>query len=507
MSVGAITEVPANAAGSVEAKFRRGLWVASALSASALLLYCGTMLWAQNSLSGPESVVAAQSMMLAHDGTLYYDLNQYPYTVCAYMPIFYWLDAGLIKLGLPAFVAGRLISFAALLGLIAICRSLVLLYTGNRNAAWLAAVLVASSSLLGSWGSTGQVDTLAILFAVTAFYQYSRFQLLAESTLIAAGVFSALAIFTKQTALAAPAAIFILLFFRDRKKALLFGGLGGAFVAAAVLAINVALRGRFLASTVLANANPFSAAKLLAHLRFAAPICAGLLVVVMASFSRLARSRGLAPVVYLGLAVAVFLATAAKIGSDTNYQIELTVLLGVCAAIGLHEIDFFPLYFNRSKSWITLLLLPVAVHVAVGLRVAVNTTIARVVNEKVAQSQVDALRPYVASVGGLVLSTDYNAMVRLRGRMDIEPLIYQLLVGAKVIDPEPVRRDLAQGAFSTVVLSEDVFQGQHFDDPEIASLVPEQLQEVRKHYRLEQHLAGPFLDGIYVYKPLGNATN
>jgi hypothetical protein len=274
-----------------------------------------------------------------------------------------------------------------------------------------------------------------------------------------------------------------------------------------VLAINVALHGRFLASTVLANANPFSAAKLLAHLRFAAPICAGLLVVVMASFSRLARSRGLAPVVYLGLAVAVFLATAAKIGSDTNYQIELTVLLGVCAAIGLHEIDFFPLYFNRSKSWITLLLLPVAVHVAVGLRVAVNTTIARVVNEKVAQSQVDALRPYVASVGGLVLSTDYNAMVRLRGRMDIEPLIYQLLVGAKVIDPEPVRRDLAQGAFSTVVLSEDVFQGQHFDDPEIASLVPEQLQEVRKHYRLEQHLAGPFLDGIYVYKPLGNATN
>src|SRR4051794_18849195 len=126
MSVGAITQVPAIAAASVETKFRRGLLVASLLSALALLSYCGTMLWAQNSLSGPESVVAAQATMLAHDGTLYYDLNQYPYTVSAYMPIFYFLDAGLIKLGIPAFVAGRLISFAALLGLIAMCRLIAL---------------------------------------------------------------------------------------------------------------------------------------------------------------------------------------------------------------------------------------------------------------------------------------------------------------------------------------------------------------------------------------------
>jgi hypothetical protein len=506
MPSAAITEVPAVGVGSIETKFRRGLWIASALSVLALIGYCGTMLWAQNSLSGPESVVAAQATMLARDGTLYYDLNQYPYTVCAYMPIFYWLDAGLIRLGLSAFLAGRLISFAALLGLIAMSRRLTLLYTGNANAAWLAAILVASSSLLASWGTIGQVDTLAILFALTAFYQYSKFQLHGESTLLAAGVFSALAIFTKQTAVAAPAAIFILLCLRDRKKALLFGVALGATVLAAVLAINAALHGRFVASTVFANVNPFSAAKLLVQLRFAASVCAGLLVVVAASFRKLIRGPGLAPSIYLGLAVAVFLATAAKIGSDTNYQIEFTVLLAVCTAIALHETEFFPLYFSRSKSWTTLLLLPVAVHVAVGLRVAANTVIGRVVSEKLTQSQVAELRPLVAPTGGLVLSTDYNAMVRLRGRMDVEPLIYQLLVGAKLIDPEPIRRDLARGAFSTVILSQNVFAGQRFDDPEIATLVTDQLAEVRKHYRLVKHIAGPFLDGIYVYKPGSDAN-
>ena len=81
----------------VEHWFRRGLWVASAMAAILLLCYVATSWWAANELSPPESVVAAQSLMLAHDGTLYYDLNHYPYTVCAYMPSFYWLDSGLIR--------------------------------------------------------------------------------------------------------------------------------------------------------------------------------------------------------------------------------------------------------------------------------------------------------------------------------------------------------------------------------------------------------------------------
>ena len=66
------------------------------------------MLWADNSFAGPESVVAAQSMMLERNGTLYYGLNGYPYTVCAYMPTFYLLEAGLSEAwaALPTLRAG-----------------------------------------------------------------------------------------------------------------------------------------------------------------------------------------------------------------------------------------------------------------------------------------------------------------------------------------------------------------------------------------------------------------
>ena len=202
----------------------------------------------------------------------------------------------------------------------------------------------------------------------------------------------------------------------------------------------------------------------------------------------------------------MFLGTAAKIGSDTNYQIESTLLLAVCAAIGLHQINFFQLYFERSKSWITLLLIPLALHMAIGYRVSANALLARLMNEKLFRAEIEQLRPYVQPSGGLVLSTDFNAMVRLRQRMDVEPLIYNLLVSVHVIDPEPVRRDLARGAFSTVILSEDVFQPQQFGDAEIGTLPPSQLEEVRKHYRLVQHVPGPFLDGVYVYQPVARET-
>jgi hypothetical protein len=478
--------------------------VASALAAIVLLCYVATMLWAANELSPPESVVAAQSLMLVHDGTLYYDLKHYPFTVCAYMPSFYWLESGLIRMGLSAFHAGRLISFAALLGLIALCGRITLLYTRDRNAAWVAALAAASSSLLGYWGTTGQVDTLAALFALAAFYQYSRFHLQGESSLWIAGVFAALAIFTKQTMLAVPSAIFLCLLTRDRRKALWFGAILGGSVAASVLAINVALDGRFLANTVFANMNPFSGQNFLDQFRYFVSVSFGMLVILVVSFRRMLRGPSFAPCAYLILAMLVFAGTASKVGSDTNYQIESTLLLAVCTAIGLHEVNFFQLYFSRSKNWLTMLLLPLALHMAIGYRVSANSLIFRLGNEKQFRAEIEQLQHFVQPTGGLVLATDFNAMVRLRQRMDVEPLIYSLLVSANRIDPEPVRRDLARGAFSTVILGEDVFQPQSFDDPGIGTLPRIQLEEVRRHYRLLQHVPGPFFDGDYVYQPKEN---
>src|SRR5271165_3842756 len=138
--------------------FRRLLWLCCAIAALGLLGHLGMLLWAQNEFSAPESIVATHSLMLAQRGTLYYDLNQYPYTISAYTPLFYLLEAGLHKLGLATVLAGRMLSFAALLGLIALSWQLLMLYTRDRYCAWLAAILTGSTALFLTWGTTGQVD-------------------------------------------------------------------------------------------------------------------------------------------------------------------------------------------------------------------------------------------------------------------------------------------------------------------------------------------------------------
>ena len=202
------------------------------------------------------------------------------------------------------------------------------------------------------------------------------------------------------------------------------------------------------------------------------------------------------------LAGTVFLLTGGKVGADTNYQMETTVLLAICAAIGLHELNFFPLLFRGSKSWVTLLLLPVAVHAVVGYRVAANLVIGRWATENIFREQIRELRPYVDPTAGRVLSNDFNAMARLRGKMDVEPYPHGFLVAGGLVDPEPVRRDLAAAAFSTVILGGDLSTSNTGPvDPDLGGLPSVEIDEIRKHYSLVKHVPGPYLEGLYVYQP------
>jgi len=64
-----------------------------------------------------------------------------------------------------------------------------------------------------------------------------------------------------------------------------------------------------------------------------------------------------------------------------------------------------------------------------------------------------------------------------------------------------LRRDIAQQAFSTIVLYQDV-NGSFDPDLELLSFTDAQLDEIRRHYRIAAHIPGPYLNGVYVYKPL-----
>ena len=499
-SMSAIT-VPSTLAGSTA---RADIWLRRVLvtfSITAVVLMAtsiGIAFWAENSLTGPECVVAAQSIMLAHDGTMYYDLNRYPYTVMAYTPLFYLAEAGLYRTSLPIYAAGRLISIAAFVGICALVWKIVWLYTSDRYCAWTAALLCASSSLLLSWGTVGQVDTLALFWALAAFYQGSRYLVRGENTLLPAAAFCVLAFFTKQTYLACLAALTVALWLRSPKMAIRFVVGTGSVIAAASLALNWALSGRFFADTVFANMNPFSAEKMIAQLRYALLSLGPLALVAGAGIRQIWNGAARPAALYLAAATTIFGVTAPKIGSDLNYQMEMSIALILCTSIAIHSLGFFQLTLAGSKNWITLLQLPLALFVVVNCRVTANQSLVRVAMEQAARAEAVSLAPYFSG-NGRVLSADYNAAVRYEGRLDVEMLIYRLLVEAGKVDPEPVRRDLAAGAFSSVILMQDVSKAPVRQDVEISSLPENQIEEVRKHYALTAHLTAA--GDLYVYRP------
>jgi hypothetical protein len=484
-----------------EVAVRRGLIVLSMIAGLGMLCQFGLMLWAQNEFTQPESIVATQSTMFAHDGTLYYDLKHYPYTVCAYMPLFYSLQAAVIKIGVPALTAGRIISFGALAGIFVMAWRLVLFYTGSRYCAWTATLLCASTSILGSWGTVGQVDTLALFFAVTAFYFYARYAIQGEQTLVLASGFVLAALFTKQTMVAAAGAIFLSLLFQRPKTALRFGAGTGAVAVAAILLLNAVMHGRFLDNVLFANLNPFAFEKLGQHVRYMLIALGQLVILAFAGASRTVRGPGRTALIYLALTFSILAVTAPKIGSDSNYQIEPAFVLILCACLALDALDFFPLLFRNSKVWITLLQAPLLLHVVLNLRITAPFLLGRYAKETQFREQVTELRPYFSG-GGRVLCAEMNALVHLRGRIEVEPLIYKLLVRAGRIDPEPVRHDIAQESFSTIILYQDLSWPGDVD-LEVPSLPETQMNEIRSHYRLVKNIPGPYLAGVYVYKPAG----
>jgi hypothetical protein len=169
----------------------------------------------------------------------------------------------------------------------------------------------------------------------------------------------------------------------------------------------------------------------------------------------------------------------------------------------LHALDFFPLVFLGSKCWITLLQIPLVIHLVLNFRITGPFLAARFAREQQFRQETATLRPYLAD-NGRVISTDIDVMAHLRGGLEVEPLIYTILVRGGRIDPGQVRHDIADSAFSTIILYQDL--SRPFDsDPELQSLPAAQLDEIRNHYRLVRHIPGPYLDGVFVYKPLREA--
>jgi hypothetical protein len=490
-----------------ERALRCALALAGSAAGVAFAAQIFVMLRARHELTQVESIVGIHARMLAAGEGLYYDLQQYPFTVSPYGPLFYSLSAGLQQMGLPVLPAGRLITLTALVLVVLLCWRLLMLYTADRAASVAGTLLLASTANLLQWGTIGQVDMLALCFSLAALLQFSYFDRTGKlAPLMGSGACIALAVFTKQSFVAAGAAIALLVLLKNRRRGVCFTAclaVGGLALAAA---LNSFTAGRFFDNTVLANLNPFSAQKIWRHLQYFLPAAGSLLLLAAAGWKAAPSGRFHPFHVYLAAAAGVMALTAPKVGSDLNYQLETMTVLCLCAGWSLHRLEFFPLWLRRDTGWVTLLEIPLLLHLALNVSLTAKAVLERGWLQDLRRQEAAALRPYLGRARGPVLSVQIDPLLQNGLRMEVEPLIYTLLVDAGVVDPEPLRRDLANGRFALVLLYENLFvaaaPANSRRNPEVPSLPESHLREIRQNYRLVGHVAGPLLGGDYLYEPI-----
>jgi hypothetical protein len=306
------------------------------------------------SLDYGEGIVLQQALMLTGPRA-YGDIAQYPFIVFHYPPVYLLAVRALAALGVEIVAAGRIVSIAATLALAAIVAALAQAALGaaaGRVARCAAAALAALALLacypVARWMPLARVDMLATALtmaglAVAVLGQGGRWRPHAAAALFT------LAVFAKQTAIAAPiAATIVLLLARpgDAWRMVATGlALSGAILAAAMLLTD----GGFLRHLVAYNVNRYSPdgiTLLIGLFVLHAPLIAAALGGLAAGLRRGDGGGGLAArlradpaaraVAALGLHLAVstpLLALVLKSGANWNYFIEW--LCAVAALAGL----------------------------------------------------------------------------------------------------------------------------------------------------------------------------
>lgn len=287
-------------------------------------------------------------------GDAFGDISRFPTVVFHYTPLYHFLSGLLAATGIDGLVAGRLLSVASTAAMVlligAIVRHVIIQAEGAR---WVAnaCAAIAGLSLLVSfpvkiWAPLMRVDMLAFALALAGIYA-GLHAIRRPRFVYAAALLFVLAVFTKQTMIAAPASVFlVLLLYRPRTA---FAGIATCLVAGSVTlgALTYATGGGFLRHVFAYNVNRFDFGRIdqiaiigLGHIFLVAAALIGT-ASTLPAIRRFARRRrtadpGEAAATMLGcylLLTTIMLLLVLKSGSSANYFIEWFVALAIFAGL------------------------------------------------------------------------------------------------------------------------------------------------------------------------------
>lgn len=451
-------------------------------------------------LDREEGFLLDQAMRLARGESIYQPIDQYPFVVGNYPPVYPMMFAGAVALAGPALPLGRGLVLLSVLVILATAANIVLRAGPGVMPAFAAMALILANWEVVDWIAYARADFPAIAFSLAG---------LAAATwsrrwwwILAAAVLFLFAFYTKPTqAAAAGAVVLALLWAREWRAAGLLCALmavGGIGVAAAMQA---ATGGEFLRHVVVYNANEWRADSLPVWARHlvlfggAKLLAAALALAVIPALRRQAASDGapgaamlLSAAFFYTLLCAATLPSVGKVGSAGNYLIEFQVSVAVLLGVVLARLQALAAE-GALDGW---------------RRAAAGGLLALLLGHGVAfahwgmprlpppppeglRHAFDRVQLRVQDTTGPMLADYPVFLAHARREVHYEPFIMSQLAREGRWDPSPFIADLADGRFVLIIANSNLLDPDGFH----IGWTPEMLEAIRGAYRLDDRV-GPF---------------
>jgi hypothetical protein len=412
------------------------------------LIHVSVCLVFPNDLDNEEGFILNQVHQLRTGHTIYPTLADYPYTVGNYPPVFQLMCVPFNWVFGDTHFFGRFISILSTLLLGGLIFLIVKRFSEDWFAGAVAGLFPFAVHYVYLWAPYDRVDMLALFFTVLGLYLLLR----NPQRITYPIVFFLLALFTKQTMIAAPAAALIYLWGKDKKDAGLFLVITAIAFFAIFFALNFLTHGQFYKHLVVYNVNPFHWSDVRNfffnlfrfYWIFLGFIFVSLFITVTDSEKRLF-------LFYFLFAVLVSL-SCGKEGSAVNYLIELIVAGSILMGMSLAVLNKNILYARIFIPIILLIQLYLIIHVVYMPQYWYGTPQYRTTPSARNFDLVESVERIIRETPGDVLSDDASLLVRTGKPVLFQPFIMSTLARQGKWNQSKFINDIRQKRFSLLVL-------------------------------------------------------
>jgi len=492
-----------------------------------------------------EGYLLDQALKLKDGKPIYTSINDYPYLVGTYAPVFPLINAFFLIFSEPTFFFGRLINLIAYL-LISFFSGLIV-YNHKKKllASFLTIVIFLSSYSIYIWAPYYRVDFLAMLFGIIGIYVISK------SKLNLSLLFFTLAFYTKQTEIAPIIATVIFLFITNYKTALKFIFKLCIIILNIFIILNLLTHNEYAKNAIVYNVNKFSLFDLKVWLRhyfffyqylILLVICAALYLLIkiviksqkqnkisdnasQQNFSedkdsnkiQLKRVNPLFLFIIYFVISQLTLISTAKVGSAPNYLIEpiltLAIMIGFIISYTLsilrNRISSTPPLCHSERSEESRIQYLEYIFIILGIIFLISHSQRITIHKRIEWANTtpdytDNIKGrkilyIISSTDGEIITEDPIYAILSGKEVLFHPFIMTQLSNQKLWDQTQFVNDLKRRRFDFIIATENILDRKIFVD----NYTPEMLEAIRQNYslyRIEPDVAG--ID-YFILRPTG----